>query len=188
MRGRKANALGRPSKKQKIQKQGTSMIAIEARRELVEEAVRRSILRRKANKNMEPITTVAPAVLGKNIKFFKSKEDYLTMKKAWASVSGIATADMHMFYNLLRGFGPRRGFSEVKSKVKLANGAAPWYTADMTSYMLRYQLNAWLMEPERKFWAPNGSASGKDLAKTYLSVFGPTVTPEIALAALKLIQ
>ena len=91
------------------------------------------------------------------------------MKAAWARNKTVTT-DQILLYNLLRGVDKYRGFTPVTNKVKLANGAAPYYSYTLAKSSLTWKVS--------KYTLP------ADLLK-YLSAFGPTVTIEIATEAIK---
>lgn len=61
--------------------------------------------------------------------FIINKEQYLAVKAAWKQIpEAHRSATEHIFYNVLRGFDPNRGFTPIKSEEKLRNGAQPWQT------------------------------------------------------------
>jgi hypothetical protein len=133
--------------------------------------------------NTMETNTVVQATVPAVKKLFPTKAAYLAMRAAWANSTQTGHTDKIVLYNLLRGRDPKRGFTSVTNKVKLANGAAPEYAYQAARGQLKHKIQLWTKNPDLLEWftkKPN-----KEVMKEYLSTFGPTVTPEILAEALK---
>ena len=73
--------------------------------------------------------------------FIISKEEYLNVIAAWNKISNRDTTD-HIFYNVLRGHDPKRGFSPVQSPIKLANGQTPWLAFEQAKSSAVWQIRS----------------------------------------------
>lgn len=78
---------------------------------------------------------------------FISKEEYLTVKKTWASKQDHSAVD-HVLYNVLRGKDAKLGFSE---KTKNIQGNDSWYSykSSMKTAIYRVDLEDRFNRPER---------------------------------------
>lgn len=78
---------------------------------------------------------------------FISKEDYLTVKKTWASKQNHSAKD-HVLYNVLRGKDAKLGFSE---KTKHIQGNDSWYgyKSSLKNAMYSVDLDVRFGGPER---------------------------------------
>ena len=73
--------------------------------------------------------------------FIINKEQYLAVKAAWKQIpEAHRSATEHIFYNVLRGFDPQRGFTPIKSEAKIRNGAQPWQSYKDAKYRANYIL------------------------------------------------
>lgn len=144
------------------------------RRKFITDAVIRAQARRRLN-TMEINTAEVQATMPAVKKLFQTKAAYLAMKASWAKNYRTQTPQWVVLYNLLRGVDSKRGFTVVTNKNKLANGAAPEYayTIAVTTLKWNFQVNY----PDRPIF--------RSIKDHYLSVFGPTVIPEIITEALK---
>lgn len=129
--------------------------------------------------NTAEVQATVPAVK----KLFPTKAAYLAMRAAWANSTQTGYTDKIILYNLLRGLDPKRGFTRVTNKVKLANGAAPEYAYQAARGQLKYKMQIWTKNPDALEYFTKKPY--KEVMKEYLSSFGATVTPEILTEALK---
>lgn len=86
--------------------------------------------------------------------FIISKEEYLNVIAAWNKISNRDSKD-HIFYNVLRGHDPKRGFSPVISPIKLSNGCTEWSSFNNAKREALWQIRDSLAytndTPERRF-------------------------------------
>ena len=72
--------------------------------------------------------------------YFKTKEQYLAFRKAFAAAANAGTlrAEHFIFLNIVRGLPYTRGFTPVTRTTKLSNGANIWQGLDDGVRSLRY--------------------------------------------------
>ena len=71
--------------------------------------------------------------------FIINKEEYLKVKESWKKIIHHDVID-HIFYNSLRGHDLKRGFSPIKSAVKLGTGHQEWQAFDQAKRDARWAL------------------------------------------------
>ena len=116
--------------------------------------------------------------------FIINKEEYLCTIAAWNKIANRNATD-HIFYNALRGFDLKRGFSPIQSENKIAAGMTPWQSFENAKKDAAWQIrddSAWTHDtPDR---AAKRAASTKERIDTLSKKYGTTFAPEL-LATLR---
>ena len=71
--------------------------------------------------------------------FIINKEEFLQTVSAWKQIPSRTAVD-HIFYNALRGYDIKRGFSPIQDKNKLMCGYKEWQSFDLAKRAALWQI------------------------------------------------